>query len=105
MRVHNRVLRSRFAAHFSILIPPSRPLRGNPNLAVIVNKVILIKIETYLYTMGSKYGTITTCKHALVMFLNMQSRFLLFAFKAGVNLNVIFAPLKHGFHANILFTF
>ena len=34
-----------------------------------------------LYTMGSKYGTITICKHALIMFLDMHSRFLLFAFK------------------------
>ena len=31
--------------------------------------------------MGSKYGTITISKRALMMFLNMQSRFLLFAFK------------------------
>ena len=46
--------------------------------------------------MGSKCGTITVRKHALVMFLNTQSRFLLFAFKAGVNLNVIYAPLNTG---------
>ena len=31
--------------------------------------------------MGSKYGTITIRKQAMMMFLNMQSRFLLFAFK------------------------
>ena len=31
--------------------------------------------------MGSKYGTITIRKRALMMFLNTQSRFLLFAFK------------------------
>ena len=31
--------------------------------------------------MGSKYGTITIRKQALMMFLNTQSRFLLFAFK------------------------
>ena len=31
--------------------------------------------------MGSKYGTITIRKRALMMFLNMQSHFLLFAFK------------------------
>ena len=81
-RVHNKVLRSRLPAHFSPLIPLSHPsLRFNPDTAVIFNKRILIKIKTYLYTMGSKYETITTRKHALMMFLNMQSRFLLFAFK------------------------
>ena len=89
-RVHNRVLRSRLPAHFCLLIPPSRPsLRRNNDPAVIFNKDILIKIKTYLYTMGSKYATITMRKHAL-MFLNTQSRFLLFA------LNVIFAPLNMG---------
>ena len=31
--------------------------------------------------MGSKYGTITIRKHGLIMFLNTQSRFLLFTFK------------------------
>ena len=31
--------------------------------------------------MGSKYGTITIRKHALVMFRNTQCRFLLLAFK------------------------
>ena len=82
LRVHNRVLRSRLPAHFSLLIPPFRPsLRRNPDPAVIFNKVILIKIKTYLYTMGSKYGTITIRKHALMVFLNTQSRFLMFAFK------------------------
>ena len=81
-RVHNRVLRSRLPAHFSLLIPPFRPsLRRNPDPAVIFNKVILIKIKTYIYTMSSKYGTITIRKHTLMMFLNTQSRFLLFAFK------------------------
>ena len=80
LRVHDRVLRSRLPAHFSLLIPPSRtPLRRNPDPAVIFNKVILTKIKTYLYAMGSKYGTITIRKHALMVFLNTQSRFLLFA--------------------------
>ena len=75
LRVHNRVLRSRVPAHFSLLIPPSRPsFHRNPDPAVIFNKAILIKIKTYQYSMGSKYGTITTRKRA-------QSRFLLFAFK------------------------
>ena len=90
-RVHNRVLRSRLPAHFPMLIPPSCPsLRRNPDPALIFSKVILIKIKTYLYTMGSKYGAITIRKHAFVMFLNTQSRFLSFA------LNVIFAPLIMG---------
>ena len=97
MRVHNRVLRSHLPVHFSLLIPPSRPsLRRNPDPAVIFNKVILIKKKTYLYTMGSKHRTITIRKHALVMFLNPQSHFLLFAFKVGVNPNVTFAPLNMG---------
>ena len=34
-----------------------------------------------LYTIGSRYGTITICKHALVMFPDKQGRFLLFEFK------------------------
>ena len=68
-RVHNRVLRFRLPAHFSLLIPPSRPsLRRNP--AVIFVKVILITIKTYLYTMGSKYGTITIRKHALINYVS-----------------------------------
>ena len=53
----------------------------NPDPAVIFNKVILTKIKTPIYTIGSKYGTITIRKRALMMFLNTQSRFLLFAFK------------------------
>ena len=52
-------------------------LRRNPDPGVIFNKVILInKIKTYLYTMSSKYGTITIRKHTLMMFLNTQSPFL-----------------------------
>ena len=67
--------------HFSLLIPPSHPsLHQNPDTTVIFNKVILIKKKTYLYMMGSKCETITICKHALMMFLNTQSCFFLFAF-------------------------
>ena len=63
----NRVLRSRLPANCSLLIPPSRPsFHRNPKPVVIFNQVILIKIKTYLYTMGSKYGTIAIRKHALI---------------------------------------
>ena len=80
LRVHNRVLRSRLRAHFSLLIQPSRPsFCRNPDPAVIFNKVILIKIKIYLYTMGSKYGTITIRKHALMIFLNIISFCLRFS--------------------------
>ena len=46
----------------------------------VLNKVVMIKLKTFLYTMVSKYEIIRICKHALMMFLMMQSSFVLFAF-------------------------
>ena len=46
----------------------------------VLNKVVMIKIKTFPYTMGSKKGIIRIRKHALMMFLMMQSSFVLFAF-------------------------
>ena len=70
MRVHNRVVRSRLPADFSYL---SRHPALLYNEIPIPLSFILIKIKTYLYTMGSKYGTITICQHTLMMLLNIIS--------------------------------
>ena len=51
----------------------------------VLNKVVTIKIKTFLYTIGSKYGIIRIRKHPLMMFLMMQSSFVLFAFKVHMN--------------------
>ena len=103
-RVHNRVLRSRLPAYFSLLIPPSRSSLGqNPDPAApslfSLEKVILIKIKTYLYTMGSKYGTITIRKHALI---NYVSKEILALFPLKLKILKInfhcFKKLKINFH-------